>query len=180
MSFRSPSDYNRGGDVRALEPYGTTYPSKKCSLMSASSKNIEIQLSSDISEISWIELARLYELAPLGKKRDPKKLETAFRNSQLRVFAFHDAKLIGAGRALSDSVWRAAIYDVAVLPEYQGKGIGSMITRHLIESANVDLVMLFAAPGKEDFYKKFGFSKMTTAMAIMPDEGDARKRGLIE
>ncbi|WP_372522850.1 GNAT family N-acetyltransferase [Sulfuricaulis sp.] len=141
---------------------------------------MEINLSTDINNISWEDLARVFELAPLGKRRDPEKLEMAFRNSLLKVFAFHGTKLVGAGRALSDGVWRAAIYDVAVLPEYQGRGIGSTIIRHLIESAKVDVIMLYAVPGKEAFYEKFGFRKMTTAMAITPSEEEARERGLIE
>jgi aralkylamine N-acetyltransferase len=141
---------------------------------------MEFSLSTDIDRISWKELARLFELAPLGKKRDPEKLELAFRNSLLKVFAFDGKKLVGAGRALSDGVWRAAIYDVAVLPEYQGKGIGSTIIRHLVDSANVEVIMLYAAPGKEDFYERFGFRKMTAAMAITPSEDEARKRGLID
>lgn len=141
---------------------------------------MEISLSTDIDHVSWEELARLFELAPLGKKRDPDKLEIAFRNSMLRVFAFHGKTLVGAGRALSDGVWRAAIYDVAVLPAYQGQGIGSRIIRHLIDAAKVDVIMLYAAPGKSEFYGRFGFRKMATAMAIMPNEDEARKRGLIE
>jgi ribosomal protein S18 acetylase RimI-like enzyme len=141
---------------------------------------MEIYLSTDIEQISWQELARLFELAPLGKLRDPKKIETAFRNSSLRVFAFQGTRLVGAGRALSDGVWRAAIYDVAVLPEHQGNGIGSMIIRHLVDSAKVDVIMLYAVPGKSKFYERFGFRQMTTAMAIMPNEEEARKRGLIE
>ena len=135
---------------------------------------MKIHLSTDSADISWVELARIFELAPLGKNRDPEKLEMAFRNSQLKVFAFDGTKLVGAGRALSDGVWRAAIYDVAVLPEYQGKGIGSTIIRHLIDSANVEVIMLYAAPGKEEFYEQFGFRKMTTAMAITPSEDEAR------
>lgn len=141
---------------------------------------MKINLSTDLDSISWEELAHLFELAPLGKRRDPEKLEIAFRNSLLRVFAWHDKTLVGAGRALSDGVWRAAIYDVAVLPAYQGKGIGSRIMRHLIDSANVDVIMLYATPGKEEFYERFGFRKMTTAMAITPSEEEARRRGLIE
>lgn len=125
---------------------------------------MDIQLTTDIDGVS-----RLLELAPLGKKRDPKLLETAFRNSALRVFVYDGPVLVGAGRALSDGVWRAAIYDVAVLPQYQGRGIGSMIMKHLIGSAKVDVIMMYAAPGKSEFYERFGFRKMTTAMAIMPN-----------
>lgn len=141
---------------------------------------MEIILSTNIDGISWEELARVFELAPLGNKRDPGKLEVAFRNSLLSVFAFHGAELVGAGRALSDGVWRAAVYDVAVLPEYQGRGIGSRIIRHLIQAANVDVVMLCSVPGKEAYYELFGMRKMKTAMAIFPSAQEARKRGLIE
>lgn len=139
-----------------------------------------IRLSTDIDSVAWIELARVFELAPLEKKRDPAQLEIAFRNSDLRVFAFDGDELIAAGRALSDGIWRAAIYDVVVLPEYQGQGIGSQLIRHLVQSAKVDVIMLYAAPGKENYYARFGFRRMTTAMAIMPDEQEARAKGLIE
>lgn len=141
---------------------------------------MEITLSTNIDRISWLELAVVFERAPLGKKRDPELLETAFRNSLLRVFAFDGSVLVGAGRALSDGVWRAAIYDVAVLPEYQGKGIGSKIIQHLVQTAQVDVITLYSVPGKEKFYEQFGFRKMKTAMIITPNEAEARKRGLIE
>jgi ribosomal protein S18 acetylase RimI-like enzyme len=141
---------------------------------------MDIQLSADTKGVSWVELARVFELAPLGRKRDPEKVELAFRNSQLKVFAFEQNTLIGAGRALSDGVWRAAIYDVAVLPEYQGKGIGSIIIQHLLEAANVDVIMLYVPPGKEAFYERFGFKKMSTAMAVMPDLEERRKQGYLE
>ena len=51
-----------------------------------------------------------------------------------------------------------------VLPEYQGKGIGTIIINKLLEYVekvkleNPDLrVYLGASKGKEDFYKRFGF-----------------------
>lgn len=129
---------------------------------------MEIRLSDDATAISWPELARVIELAPLGK-RDIGKLEIAFRNSAVRCFAYDGERLIGAGRAISDGALRAAIYDLVVLPEYQGKGIGTMILRDLLDRAEAEMVMLFANPGKEPFYTRFGFRMMKTAMAIMPN-----------
>ena len=140
---------------------------------------MDFRLSDDVDRISWEELARVIELAPLGQ-RDIKKLETAFRNSQMRCFAYHDGKLIGAGRGISDGALRAAIYDMVVLPEYQGKGVGTMIMNYLLERANAEIVMLFANPGKEPFYYRFGFRKMKTAMAIMDNPELRREKGLIE
>ena len=39
----------------------------------------------------------------------------AFENSHTVVFVFDGDKLIGFGRAISDGIYQAAIYDVAVL-----------------------------------------------------------------
>ncbi|MGE5301564.1 MAG: GNAT family N-acetyltransferase [Acidobacteriota bacterium] len=140
---------------------------------------MDIQLSEDVDKICWQELADVIEAAPLGK-RDLVKLEMAFRNSEIRCFAYHDGKLIGAGRGISDGALRAAIYDMVVLPEYQGKGIGTMIMKYLLERANAEIIMLFANPGREPFYSRFGFRRMKTAMAIMEDPEFRRKQGLIE
>jgi GNAT superfamily N-acetyltransferase len=140
---------------------------------------MDIQLSDAVDRISWQELADVIEAAPLGK-RDLGKLETAFRNSEMRCFAYHDGKLIGAGRGISDGALRAAIYDMVVLPEYQGKGIGTMIMNKLLEKANAEIIILFANPGKEPFYARFGFRKMKTAMAIMEAPEYRRQQGLIE
>lgn len=148
-------------------------------IMKVNDEPMNITLSDAIDTISWVELARVIELAPLGR-RDIGKLETAFRNSEMRCFAYYDGKLIGAGRGISDGALRAAIYDVVVLPQYQGKGIGRMIMKYLLERANAEIIMLFANPGKEPFYGKIGFRKMKTAMAITDNPELLRKKGLIE
>ena len=140
---------------------------------------MDIRLSQDVDPVSWPELATVIELAPLGR-RDIGKLEVAFRNSEMRCFAYHEGRLIGAGRGISDGALRAAIYDLVVLPEYQGKGIGTMIMNYLLERANAEIVMLFANPGKEPFYGRFGFRRMKTAMAIMDNVEFRRSQGLIE
>lgn len=140
---------------------------------------MDIRLSEDIDAISWTELATVIELAPLGR-RDIAKLETAFRNSEMRCFAYHGERLIGAGRGISDGALRAAIYDLVVLPEYQGQGVGTMVLNYLLARANAEIIMLFANPGKEPFYDKFGFRRMKTAMAIMDNVAFRRTQGLIE
>lgn len=140
---------------------------------------MDIELSDDVDRIFWQELADLIEAAPLGK-RDIGKLEIAFRNSEMRCFAYHDGRLIGAGRGISDGALRAAIYDLVVLPEYQGQGIGTMIMNYLVERSQAEIIMLFANPGKEPFYTRFGFRKMKTAMAIMDRPEFRCEQGLIE
>ena len=54
----------------------------------------------------------------------------------------------------------AMIYDVIVLPEYQGHGIGGRIMELLIRQclhANIRDIQLFSARGKRGFYERYGF-----------------------
>ena len=67
----------------------------------------------------------------------------AFENSHTVVFAFDDDKLIGFGRTISDGVYQAAIYDVAVLPEYQGKNIGATIVNGILKCVHTCNVICF-------------------------------------
>ena len=114
--------------------------------------------------INWNEAVVVFERAPLGK-RDPEKLERAFESSYAVVYVFDSVKLIGLGRALCDGEYQAAVYDVVMLPEYQGKGIGKEIMKRLWDQLPVENIILYAVPGREGFYEKCGFKKMRTAMA---------------
>lgn len=129
--------------------------------------------------INWTELAELYRLAPLGDKK-PEDLETAFSNSMFKCFVFDSEKLIGVGRTLADGIDCSYICDVAILPDYQGLGLGKEIVSKLIDfSKGHRKIILYANPGKESFYEKLGFRKMTTAMAIFNDQNQARQHGFI-
>ncbi|MHC1683082.1 MAG: GNAT family N-acetyltransferase [Clostridiaceae bacterium] len=101
----------------------------------------------------------------------------AFENSHTVVFVFDEDKLIGFGRAISDGVYQAAIYDVAVLPEYQGKNIGSIIINAILECIPQCSFILYASPGKEIFYEKLNFRKMKTGMALFRNAEKMQSRG---
>lgn len=129
--------------------------------------------------IDWKEMSDLYRRAPLGNK-SAVDLKTVFSNSQFKCFLFDSNKLIGAGRALADGVDCSYICDIALLPEYQGKGLGGKILSYLIEkSKGHKKIILYSVPGREDFYKKFGFKRMSTAMAIFDNQEWASDVGLI-
>jgi ribosomal protein S18 acetylase RimI-like enzyme len=129
--------------------------------------------------IDWHELSMLYALAPLGDKK-PEDLKVAFSNSKFKCFIFESQKLIGVGRALADGVDCSYICDVAVLPEYQGYGLGKDIVLKLVGlSKDHKKIILYASPGKESFYKKLGFKRMNTAMAIFSNQDQALESGLV-
>lgn len=129
--------------------------------------------------INWEELAELFRIAPFGDKR-AEDIEKAFKNSMFKCFIFEQDKLIGVGRALADGIDCSYICDVAVHPEYQGTGLGrAIITKLLDFSEGHKKIILYACPGKEGFYNKFGFKQMNTAMAIFENQDQAMASGLV-
>lgn len=129
--------------------------------------------------VNWRELSEMYRLAPLGDK-SPKDLEVVFKNSMFKLFVLSSGRLVGAGRALADGVDCSYICDVAVIPEFQGTGIGNEIISKLVESSKGHRkIILYSVPGKEAFYKKHGFKRMCTAMAIFENQNNAVKVGLV-
>jgi GNAT superfamily N-acetyltransferase len=93
-------------------------------------------------------------------KASPDDLERTNRNSWLVVSAYDEDKLVGFGRVVTDFVLHAMIYDMIVLPDYQGRGIGTMIMERLLNRCReqgIRDVQLFCAKGKRGFYERNGF-----------------------
>ena len=131
------------------------------------------------SAVDWGELSELYRKAPLGVK-SPKDLETVFSNSRFKCFVYENDELVGVGRALADGFDCSYIADVAVHPDFQGRGLGKAIIRRLVElSDGHKKILLYANPGTEGFYRTLGFYRMNTAMAIWQNQEQAVSDGLI-
>ncbi|WP_337961382.1 GNAT family N-acetyltransferase [Curvibacter microcysteis] len=129
--------------------------------------------------INWDELSALYRAAPLGDK-SPQHLQKVFSNSLFKCFVYEHSKLVAAGRALADGADCAYLCDIAVLPSHQGTGLGQQIVKALVDmSSGHKKIILYAVPGKEPFYKKFGFMRMKTAMAIFEHPQQQVERGYL-
>jgi predicted N-acetyltransferase YhbS len=64
------------------------------------------------------------------------------------------------------------------MPSHQGTGLGKQVVQELVKlSDGHKKIILYSVPGKEGFYKKFGFLRMLTAMAIFQDRNAAIQRG---
>lgn len=129
--------------------------------------------------IDWEELSELYRAASLGEKT-PLHLQKVFSNSMFQCFVYESGKLVAAGRAVADGADCSYICDIAVLPSHQGTGLGKQVVRDLVEmSRGHKKIILYAVPGKEPFYRKFGFLRMNTAMAIFDNQQQQVERGYL-
>ncbi len=123
-----------------------------------------VRLQEHHREVEWSELDALFTLVDL-RGRGGDKLRRAFLNSTAVTYAFDGQRLIGSARAISDGEYHAVIYDVAVHPGYQRRGVGSMVMRHLLGQLPVWRVMLVASPDVQVFYGGFGFAAYADVMA---------------
>lgn len=140
---------------------------------------MNINIKFETKDIDWHIVSSLLEVAGLSST-EPEICKRAFLGSQVTVFVFDNDKLIGVSRAISDCVKQAAIYDVAVLPEYQGKGIGRILIENITDELPGCNFILYSNLGKEDFYRKFGFKLMKTGMAKFVNADRMKERGFTE
>ncbi len=93
-------------------------------------------------------------------RASPEDLERGNRNSWLVLCAYDGDKLVGFGRVVTDFVLHAMIFDMIVLPDHQGQGIGTLILSRLVSRCreqNLRDIQLFCAKGKRAFYEVNGF-----------------------
>jgi ribosomal protein S18 acetylase RimI-like enzyme len=136
-----------------------------------------IRWTTSTDDVDWQAMSELYRIAPLGNK-SAEWLRTAYSNSMFKCLAFDDAGVIAAGRAVADGVDCSYLCDIVVHPAHQGAGIGKELIRRLVEmSMGHRKIILYAVPGREPFYEKFGFRRMNTAMAIFSDPERAAAEG---
>ncbi len=115
--------------------------------------------------INWSKVAELLSYFGLSDL-DAETQQKVFERSYAVVFLFDDEELIGFGRAISDGICQAAIYNIALDERYQGKGLGRKIIDELIEQVKQCNIVLYTHPKTIEFYEKLGFSKMKTGMAM--------------
>jgi N-acetylglutamate synthase-like GNAT family acetyltransferase len=86
------------------------------------------------------------------------------RGSQVAVSTWHGDRLVGFGRATSDGVCRAVLWDVVVAAPYKRQGVGRQLVEHLLKSpqvASVERVYLMTTNSR-GFYLQLGFEETSS------------------
>lgn len=83
------------------------------------------------------------------------------------ICALIDEQVIGMARIIGDAGMVYYIQDVIVLPEYQRQGIGTRMMERIMDylqshAHQNTIIGLMSAVGKEQFYKKYGFTRRPT------------------
>jgi ribosomal protein S18 acetylase RimI-like enzyme len=136
-------------------------------------------MKNDCSGVDWKTVSETLKRVGMTYD-DPGMHKKAFEASHTAVFVYHAGRLVGFGRAISDGVCQAAVYDLAIVPEFQGKGIGRTIMTHIFSQLSHCNVILYASIGKEGFYRTVGMRKMKTGMARFKNAAAMSEKGFTE
>ncbi len=92
----------------------------------------------------------------------------SFINSTIVFSAWDNGLLVGCVRVLSDKMFRSVIYDLAVLPEYQSKGIGKELVKKCREQFPNSEWLVGTTVERASFYENLGFEKGNDVFLSVP------------
>ncbi|BBM70013.1 GNAT family N-acetyltransferase [Rhodothermus marinus] len=106
----------------------------------------------------------LYRRAPLLRPvDDPGRVWQMFENSSLVLTAWHDGRLVGIARVLTDGVLYSYLCDLAVEPDVQGLGIGRRLIEAVLERCRGTELVLRDSDISAGFYARLGFERVHNA-----------------
>lgn len=122
------------------------------------------------AQISVEQAINLYNTSTLGERRPvdrPDIFEGMLKNAGVTISAWHNGKLVGISRTLTDFTYVAYLADLAVDAAYQNQGIGKRLIEETRNRLGQDcMLVLLAAPKANDYYPKLGFEHNPRAWVL--------------
>ena len=127
---------------------------------------MQLIFQEDLERVDWERLADIYGRA-YGNRMPVQRIENIFRRSYVTSLAYLDGQLVGGIYAFFDGELDATIHGLAVVPDFQRRGIGTQLIKSILSAFPKHIAVLCTAEEKyQDFYRKFGFQRLKTAMTI--------------
>ena len=108
-----------------------------------------------------LKLQRLFRKhAFWAQHRSIPDLRQMLRGSAVVVSLWRGKRLVGFGRASSDGIHRAVLWDIVVAGDLQGRGLGRQVVEALLESPRLQRVerIYLMTTNSAGFYQQLGFS----------------------
>jgi GNAT superfamily N-acetyltransferase len=120
-----------------------------------------------ITAQQFIDLLKRSTLDQRRPVNDLVRINKMLAYGNILVTAWHDEKLVGVSRALSDFSFCCYLSDLAVDESYQHQGIGKALVTRTQEEAGVNsMLILLAAPAAVNYYPKIGMEHFQHCFVI--------------
>jgi len=93
--------------------------------------------------------------------RSETQVRRMLKGSKVVISIWRDNRLVGFGRATSDGIYRAVLWDVVVAGDLQGKGLGRQVVEALLNARAIKEVekVYLMTTNSTNFYEQLGFEK---------------------
>lgn len=129
-----------------------------------------IKFCADKKRVDLLQLQQLYQETTFwARSRSLEEIEIAIANSNPVVSVWDNERMIGCARATSDGIYRAAIWDVVIHPDYQGFGLGRKLVETVITHPLLSRVerIYLTTTHQQKFYEKIGFKENSTTTMVL-------------
>ena len=104
-----------------------------------------------------------------AKGRTKNDIKKMLKNSSSVITLWQKNRLIGFGRATSDSIYRAVLWDIVIVKDQQNSGLGKLLVNSLLSSKplkEVEKIYLMTT-NSQDFYKTCHFEEIKTQSLLI-------------
>jgi ribosomal protein S18 acetylase RimI-like enzyme len=130
-----------------------------------------IKVIETLTETQILELATLYKQEGWTKNRKLEDIKRMIHHSMIIGLIDEEVnKLVGFTRILTDYIYRATIFDVIVLNEYHGRGLGRLLMETIVSHPllkNIERVDLYCGEDKIKFYNKWNFNRVSESTIFL-------------
>lgn len=121
----------------------------------------QVQIREGLDGLTPARIATLYRRAPLLRPTgDRAAIDRMFEASSLVITAWHDDRLVGLARVLTDGVLFSFLCDLAVEPDVQGYGIGKKLIDEVLGRCKGTELVLRDSDMSTGFYRRLGFQRI--------------------
>ena len=112
-----------------------------------------------------------------AKGRKKKELKKMIQNSSCVITLWQGNRLIAFGRATSDCIYRAVLWDIVIVKDQQNSGLGKLLVNSLLSSKSIKEVekIYLMTTNSQDFYKTCQFEEIKTQSLLIYKNIDNRE-----
>ena len=103
-----------------------------------------------------------------AKDRTKDQIKQMLANSNVIITLWNKNNLVGFGRATTDRVFRAVLWDIVVSKDLQRVGLGKVIVEELLKNKKINSAekIYLMTTDRQDFYNQLGF-RVNTNQSLM-------------
>lgn len=120
------------------------------------------------SAVTAESLLDLYRFTKWGRSRSLEQIDKMLAGSSICFSIRYEGKLVAFCRMTTDFVFRAALWDILVHPDHQGKGLGSQLLTYALEHPAIRDIPIIVTYTSEltSFTGKLGFEQCDGLMIL--------------